>query len=437
MEWVWITAAIGIFASIWNYLKAIFGKIIGCFITTYEFETAADSMIHLIKTKAKISQNYRRDIKRTYDGSREQWIAYECLHNGFYLYWYGWIPLIVYKIAYDPQQKNTKQLKDLDQISLKVSFIRGTLNFDEWVKEAVLVDNTRSQDNKKTEKSDRYSVGIANIDKNTLVLNSQFFWNPNESYRLISHTRQDFARKQDTEILDNLVYNDEINRAINFAVTWKNNRDWYKSRGMDWKTGVILHGLPGTGKSRLAKALAQKMGIPIIPLSLVGVDDKKFVDFWNRVRSHTPCVALFEDFDNIFHGRVNITQQLFQNKSSETDEAGVSAQPILPRINFSTFINCLDGIDNVDGMFVIITTNNIDKIDEALKNRPGRLDFCLELKPMPYNDKLLLAQKILGLGSTEYEEFVRITTDEPETPAVVEQRCKAIALSSLFRSVQQ
>ena len=134
MEFVWITAAIGIVASAWNYIKAIFGKIIGCFITTYEFETAADSMIHLIKTKAKISQNYRRDIKRTYDGSREQWIAYESLHNGFYLYWYGWIPLIVYKIAYDPQQKNTKQLKELDQISLKVSFIRGTLNFDEWVK---------------------------------------------------------------------------------------------------------------------------------------------------------------------------------------------------------------------------------------------------------------------------------------------------------------
>ena len=86
-------------------------------------------------------------------------------------------------------------------------------------------------------------------------------------------------------------------------------------------------------------------------------------------------------------------------------------------------------------MFVVITTNDINKIDEALKNRPGRLDFCLELKPMIYADKLKLAEKILGLDSTEYVEFVRITPDEPETPAVVEQRCKELALHSLFKGV--
>ncbi len=50
-----------------------------------------------------------------------------------------------------------------------------------------------------------------------------------------------------------------------------------------------------------------------------------------------------------------------------------------PKITLSHLLNILDGILEIDGRMIVMTTNHIDKIDEALK-RPGRFDFVVEFK---------------------------------------------------------
>lgn len=441
MEWVWITAAIGIMASVWGYIKAIWSRLIGCFIITYEIPYNQDIIIHWLNTKAKRSNNYTRLIDHTYHPDKEEFVIYEKIQNGTYLYWYGWVPFLVYKQKLDTEKKTTIDLNILGTKTLKISFIRGTLNFDEWIKEAAKDNAARTKEQKENKEAYRYCVAEMDLKNKVINLQSDFFWRPNKTYKVLSHDPEDLIPQHKTDMLDRLVYNEATQQAINIALTWKNNKEWYKAKGIDWKTGMLLYGEPGTGKSRLAKALAQTMNVPIIPFNLVGVSDHDFREMWKIIRKLAPCLVLFEDFDNVFDGRTNITDKVdplmaamssIGNGEQGNNTGGDSKQPF-HKLNFSTFLNCLDGVDNIDGIFTIITTNDIAKVDEAIKNRPGRIDFSLELTKMPYSDKLLLAQKILGLGSTGYEEFVRLTPDEPETPAIVEQRCKEICLETLYK----
>ena len=441
MEWVWITAAIGIMASVWGYIKAILSKIIGCFITTYEFSDGSSSITHWINVKSTISKNYRRQINQVWNTSKKEWIAYEDLNNSFYLYWYGWIPFIVYKQEYDPQKKSTTELKQLAEKPLKVSFIRGTIDFDTWIKEAWTDLARRNKEQSENKQANRYCVAEV-TDYQGVTTQADFFWNPAKSYNVLSHDIKEMMPSRNTDMLDRLVYNEKVQKAINFALIWKNSKDWYKQKGIDWKTGMVLHGEPGTGKTKLAKAIAQAMNVPIVPMNLVGMSDTEFRKVWKNLRGAAPCVVLFEDFDNIFHGRVNVTDQIdplisaiSSVSSSSTVEAPGASSPKKPmqKLNFSTLLNCLDGIDNIDGIFIIITTNDISKVDTALKNRPGRTDFNLELTKMPMCDKLKLAEKILGYNSEQYMEFINLTPTEDETPAIVEQRCKEISLQYLYR----
>lgn len=445
MEWVWITAAIGLMASVWGYIKAIWSRLIGCVIITYEFESMQESIMHWLNTKAVKSNNYRRQISSTYNSLAQQHIFYELFRNGTYLYWHGWVPLLVYKQNSDTEKKVQAELKDLHEKTLKISMIRGTIDFDNWIKEAAQNYTEREVQQKEDREAYRYCVAELDMKVKSVHLQSDFFWRPNKTYKVLSHNPEDLVPKHQTDMLDRLVYNDATQKAIQIALTWRKNQEWYKQKGIDWKTGMLLYGEPGTGKSRLAKALAQAMNVPIIPFNLVGVSDHDFREMWKAIRKTAPCVVLFEDFDNIFDGRTNITDKIDpmlavmssigQGEQGNNQPSTDNKAPI-QKLNFSTFLNCLDGIDNIDGIFTIITTNDITKIDEALKNRPGRIDFSLKLTKMPMEDKLKLAEKILGLGSTEYQEFVRLTTHEPETPAVVEQRCKELALQGLFRSVE-
>jgi chaperone BCS1 len=72
-------------------------------------------------------------------------------------------------------------------------------------------------------------------------------------------------------------------------------------------------------------------------------------------------ILLFEDIDSFFDGRKKI--------GIKGKDSGVS---------FSGFLNALDGVVELDGILVIITTNHIEKMDPALM-RAGRIDTKVEI----------------------------------------------------------
>lgn len=159
---------------------------------------------------------------------------------------------------------------------------------------------------------------------------------------------------------------------------WLQLKAWYLQRGIPWRRGHLLYGPPGTGKTALVRALAQEADMPVFTFDLSTLDNAEFRYAWDSMQESAPCIALIEDIDGVFHGRDNILAGKEGMRSSLT---------------FDCLLNALGGIQTADGVFVVITTNKPETLDEALgkpteqgtSSRPGRIDrvFCL---PAPGGD---------------------------------------------------
>ena len=159
------------------------------------------------------------------------------------------------------------------------------------------------------------------------------------------------------------------------AALLSDGKNWFASaeacqeKNLPWRRGWLLHGPPGNGKSKAAQILANAIGVDLIPVNLA-VAQYVFDKMWTEVQRAAPCIVLMEDVDDVFRGRQNI----------KMPDIGVS---------FSTLINAIDGAESVDGVAIVVTTNDLSAIDPALgkprdeshwnqlSTRPGRLDRCL------------------------------------------------------------
>lgn len=132
--------------------------------------------------------------------------------------------------------------------------------------------------------------------------------------------------------------------------------------GKSKKTGMILHGRPGTGKTQFVKYLAKKYSLPIHVVYFN--PDYSNLDI-ALMFSSVPkrCLVLMEDFDNYFHGR----------------ECAMKNDQV--RFTFDSFINALDGVYNdYRGVIFVMTVNDLEKVDHALKTRPSRFRFVREFQ---------------------------------------------------------
>ena len=128
------------------------------------------------------------------------------------------------------------------------------------------------------------------------------------------------------------------------------------------KTSALLYGPPGNGKSHLIKYLATKyrMQVMIFTLNPDWTNHDLLLMF---AQIPSKCIVLFEDFDNYFDGRKCILGG--DNKNI--------------KFTFDIILNGLDGAYTThEGVVFIMTVNDIDKVDEALKNRPSRFKFVRE-----------------------------------------------------------
>ena len=212
---------------------------------------------------------------------------------------------------------------------------------------------------------------------------------------------------------DMFYYDDEVHSFIKEVEVWIKMRSWYKEMGIAWKRGVCLYGMPGTGKTSLIRNIARKFGMDVYSFNLSSFRDSEFLnEIQSKVLSssseyYNPVFFLFEDIDVAFNGRENTSKNTTQSP-----------------LTFSTFINALDGIKEMNGVYFVITTNKIDTIDPAIL-RPGRIDGCYEIKPFGRDGQQKLAETIL---SEWPEEIKNVVSDDVITGAEFKKKCLKIAL---------
>lgn len=149
-------------------------------------------------------------------------------------------------------------------------------------------------------------------------------------------------------------------------------------QGKRLKTGAILYGQPGNGKSSLVKYISTKYNLPIMIFTLnpEWSNHDLLIMFSNIPKK---CIVLMEDFDNYFNKRECIMG---------------SSEKNIVKFTFDIFLNGLDGVYNTyENVVFIMTANDIDKIDDAIKQRPSRFKFLKHFSNPDMNTRMKLLPK--------------------------------------------
>jgi AAA+ superfamily predicted ATPase len=169
-------------------------------------------------------------------------------------------------------------------------------------------------------------------------------------------------------------------QAIDEMETFWKQEDRYKKFGLTFKRGVLFWGPPGGGKTCTIRILIQELikrhGVVIkfTTPTYFSQGVRQFRD----IQPKTPVIILMEDLD-----------------------------AILDKYNESEVINIIDGIDFIDGVVFLATTNHPEKLSERILNRPSRFDKRYKIGMPSARDRKIYLESLL-----KKERNVKINLDK-------------------------
>ncbi|WP_049934982.1 proteasome-activating nucleotidase Pan2 [Haloplanus natans] len=146
----------------------------------------------------------------------------------------------------------------------------------------------------------------------------------------------------------------------------------FEEVGVDPPAGVLLHGPPGTGKTMLAKAVANETDATFIKMAgselvrkFIGEGSRLVRDLFELAAERQPAVIFIDEIDAVAAKRTD-------SKTSGDAEVQRTMMQLLSE---------MDGFDDRGDIRIMAATNRFDMLDEAIL-RPGRFDRLIEV-PKP------------------------------------------------------
>ncbi|MDR2829642.1 MAG: CDC48 family AAA ATPase [Methanobrevibacter sp.] len=184
----------------------------------------------------------------------------------------------------------------------------------------------------------------------------------------------------------------ELQEAVEWPLKYPEN---FEKFGVKPPKGVLLYGAPGTGKTLLAKAVANESEANFIAIKgpellskWVGDSEKGVREVFRKARQTAPTVIFFDEIDSIASSRGN-----------STGDSGVTQRVV------NQLLTEIDGMEELRDVAIIAATNRPDILDSGLI-RPGRFDrhikvgtpseegriaiFKVHTKDMPLSDDVNL-----------------------------------------------
>jgi hypothetical protein len=443
-----VTAAV---AALWAQIKAIVSQMVSHVVVTEQTETTLGMLVisHMnrrFKRSPFGEHFYTESMEFVRPENRNRRVAFLNTGHAVQIYWKGRIPIWVTRHRPrdngEPTSRKTSGSGSASQVTF--SYIRGTFKWESFLQDTLDAEDTfKRQESyghryrivRRTGNARRKAIRAFDDDKNNGkemsaeaeagVPNAPNMWHPFSDLIPVKWQPEDLGPRQSLTALSLLSINDDLYDVIEEVRFWRGAEKWYTERGIPWRRGMIFYGSPGTGKTSLARALAEELDMPVIVMDIASMTNRDLQNTWAYARSQQPCLVLYEDIDNVFHGRENVAEV----------EDGVT---------FDVLLNCVDGIERTEGTLIIFTVNDLSKVDAALyaapdedsdkeemASRPGRIDRAVEFKPLNEGGRRKMAMRIVNDAVIAEELIIKGVGD---TAAQFQERCFQRALAELFKA---
>ena len=163
---------------------------------------------------------------------------------------------------------------------------------------------------------------------------------------------------------------EDVKQELKEAVEWPlKHPETFKRLGIRPPKGTLLYGIPGTGKTLLAKAVASESEANFISVKgpellskWVGESEKGVREVFRKAKQAAPTVIFFDEIDAIASTR-----------SGNDTDSGVTKRVV------NQLLTEMDGLEELQDVAIIAATNRPDILDAGLM-RPGRFDRHIQVK---------------------------------------------------------
>jgi hypothetical protein len=165
---------------------------------------------------------------------------------------------------------------------------------------------------------------------------------------------------QERSIDEESIVLDDLTRSVleHTVVDFHRRREQLMALGLPGKRGVLFYGPPGTGKTYTSAYLGQRLH-DATKIIVAGKSLLRMADVCAIATSLQPALVILEDVDLVFSDR---------ELAPSTTLLG-------------EFLDQLDGFANNDQIIFILTTNVLERVEAAIKDRPGRVSQCIFFGP--------------------------------------------------------
>ena len=216
---------------------------------------------------------------------------------------------------------------------------------------------------------------------------------------------------------------EDVKERLKESIEWPLTMpEKFEHFGINPPRGIMLFGAPGTGKTLIAKAIANEAKANFITIKgpeliskWVGESEKAVREVFKKAKQSSPSIVFLDEFESIAGMR----------RSSSGDGSDVMNRVV------NQLLSSMDGVEGMEGVIVVAATNRPEMSDPALM-RSGRFERVLHIPPPDKESRVAILRihaKDMPLGKFKLDDIA--TRLDNYTGADIEAVCREAALIAM------